>query len=926
MQNRAVFLTLMIFLNAPGAARGQQLPDGKKLTDAHSVTINSMPTAMVLSRDGRYAITLNNGYGTQESGMRQSLSVLELSSDTVTDFPDARLGQNAKQSYFLGLALSDDGKHIYASMSSETDPEGTSKPKKGEEPPTGNGIAVYSFSDGKVAPERFIKIAMPSLPEGKTAARITGKMPAGKLIPYPAGITVVGGAEHEQLLVAENLADDAMLLDAVTGDVIHRFDLSAHKVIPAEYPQSVAVTRDGKTGYVSLWNGSAVAVLDLRNGAVKRKIALSPAKMPAGSGSHPTALLLSPDEKRLYVALANRDEVALINTKTFEVYVNSTKLPGEERLGAYPSALAQTPDGKILFVANAGTNSIYCLGQPMGSSGKTKGVTRSRMAPLSLWFVPTEWYPQALVVQDGRLVIASGKGRGTGPNDVLKQGEKSRKKTFPYIFSLLHGSLTQVDIKEAYAKREHLTAEAVRNNKIGAGGQPVFAGKASPIKHVIYVIKENRSYDQVFGDIPGANGDPSLVMFGADITPNQHKLALEFGVLDNFYDSGEVSGDGHNWSTSATGGDYLEKTIPIAYRGLERTYDFEGEVGNRVPLDDDIADVNETGTGYIWSNVARHGLTYRHYGEYILTGWCNEKKADTSPKEGTPIGEGAPCEKTWISKGERLPAQLGYGANDLSPYPWKIPQVAKNTPTKPELRKHFDAMYPDFNLEYPDQLRADEFLREFRGFVEGRNKGAAQALPNYVLLRLGNDHTSGTKAGVATPAAAIADNDLALGRVVDAVSHSPYWDDTAILVLEDDAQDGPDHVDAHRSIALVISKYSPSSAAKPFVDSQFYSTVNMAKTLESLLGLPPMNANDANAPAIASLFRGNGDHAPFTADFRNRDNGLLYQANPAKGPGAKESAEMDFTHADRADTAKLNAILWQNRMGDKPMPNTRKRF
>jgi hypothetical protein len=231
------------------------------------------------------------------------------------------------------------------------------------------------------------------------------------------------------------------------------------------------------------------------------------------------------------------------------------------------------------------------------------------------------------------------------------------------------------------------------------------------------------------------------------------------------------------------------------------------------------------------------------------------------------------------------------------------------------LRGHFDPHFPDFNLEYPDQLRADEFLKEFQQFVKAREsgKGPGQRLPNYVLVRLGNDHTSGTKAGLASPRAAVADNDLAVGRVVDAVSHSPYWNDTAILILEDDAQDGPDHVDAHRSIALVISKYSPASAEKPVIDSNFYTTVSMMRTLEMLLGLPAMNNNDANSEPIA-LFSGNGQHQPFTADYRNLESGLLYEVNRRDAPGAKESAEMDFTHADRADTKKLNAILWQDHL------------
>jgi hypothetical protein len=245
--------------------------------------------------------------------------------------------------------------------------------------------------------------------------------------------------------------------------------------------------------------------------------------------------------------------------------------------------------------------------------------------------------------------------------------------------------------------------------------------------------------------------------------------------------------------------------------------------------------------------------------------------------------------------------------------------IADNIPTKPELRGHFDPHYADFNMEYPDQLRADEFLREFKGFVRARESGKGELLPSLVVLRLPNDHTAGTAVGMPTPSATVADNDLALGRIVEAVSNSPYWNDTAILVLEDDAQDGADHVDAHRSIAFVISKYSQSSTEKPIVDSTFHTTVSMIKTLEDLLGLPPMNNNDAQAASI-QLFGGNGTQPPYEADHRNLENGLIYTVNLPNAQGSKESAAMDFVRADSVNTELLNAILWGDRKGDVPVP------
>ena len=483
---------------------------------------------------------------------------------------------------------------------------------------------------------------------------------------------------------------------------------------------------------------------------------------------------------------------------------------------------------------------------------------------------------------------------------------------------MIRGSIARVNTADAARDGAKLTQEVIRSNQMeGRTGEIPFPLGGNPIRHVIYVIKENRTYDQVFGDIREANGDPSLVMYGEDITPNQHKLARQFGILDNFYDSGEVSGDGHVWSTSAITSDYTEKTWQITYRGKEREYDFEGYVGDASPMIMGIPDVNEPATGYLWGNLAQHKVTYRHYGEFVNTWWCQDLEQNSPASTGAPTGNPPKCSRKDVKPGEELPAELGGGK---SPYKWAIPMMAYDEANKPELRDHFDPHYADFKVEYPDQFRADEFLREFAGFVEARQAGKGEQLPSFVLLRLPNDHTAGTRAGSPKPDASVADNDLAVGRVVEALSSSPYWDDTAMFVLEDDAQDGADHVDAHRSIALVISKYSPRVTQKPFVDHHFYTTVNMVHTMESLLGLPPMNNNDAWAAVMAPLFTGAGDQPPFQADYRNRDNGLIYEANAPKAPGGKASAKLNFSVADAADSRVLNAILWRAAKGNIPMP------
>ena len=440
-------------------------------------------------------------------------------------------------------------------------------------------------------------------------------------------------------------------------------------------------------------------------------------------------------------------------------------------------------------------------------------------------------------------------------------------------------------------------------------------GETSRIKHVIYIIKENRTYDQILGDLtkdgkPVGNGDKSLTMYGEAVTPNLHKLALQFGVLDNFYDSGEVSGDGHVWSNAAIGTDYLEKTWQQSYRSGERTYDFEGVVAEGLPLVQNIPDVNEPASGYLWGDLAAHGKTYYHFGEYIASVFCDEVKT-ANPQQG-PLLAGRTCAHGEIAPGEALPVEWGGGVNK---WPWSIPLIASNTATKPELVGHFAAEAPDFNLSIPDQVRVDIFLRHLKVWEADRAAGR-DTMPNFIQLRLPNDHTAGTRPGGPTPKASVADNDLAVGRAVEAISHSAYWDDTAFFILEDDAQDGADHVDAHRSLALVISKYAPRKAdGVPFVDSRFYSTVSVVRTMETLLGLPPMNNNDALCSLISTLFTGPGDQAAYDADYANRENGLIYTANQKTAVGAKESMKMDFRHEDRAPAGETECDFVEGRDG-----------
>ncbi|MGO9865143.1 MAG: phosphoesterase [Terriglobales bacterium] len=914
-------LAVCVIARAADRSRRINLPTSKGLTlpvPGYLARTNSFPATIALSPDGRYAALLNQGYGTEESGGRQSIAILDLSNNQLRDFPDDRLSDDysTQQSYFIGLAFSSDGKHLYASMGSITD--ATEKDPTGEKPTSiGNGIAVYKFADGQVTPERFIKIPPQPIADGKEVAFGLRKTPAGTAIPYPAGFAVLPGANGDRLLIANNLSDNAIVLDTSTGKILQSFDLSRSRFIPSAYPYTVVANKVGTKAWVSLWNRSSVAELNLETGKIARWINLARQDDPIAPGSHPAGMLLDRDEKTLYIAIANADTVEAVNLKTGIELPYVVSLDGA---GSVPLGLALSSDGKFLFAASASVDAIAVLGVKPVPDLSAYPNEHMVFAEGPLGFIPTEWYPSALGIAGNDLLIATAKGEGSGPNNMqgTLKGERKRKE-HPYIPTLIGGSIQRLSLADIDKNLAAYTRQVEEDNLFRSdGGKFTFAGGTNPIRHVIYVLKENRTYDQIFGDLPVGDGDQSLTMYGKDITPNEHKLALQFGVLDNFYDSGEVSGDGHLWSTAATTSDYNEKTWPIAYRGKERTYDFGGAVADEIPLEQGIPDVDDPATGFLWDNLARRGLSYRIYGEFIVGVWCKSERV-TSPKEGTPSASTATCPISEIKQGDPLPANVGNPSGGPSPWPWAIPQLKRMRPTKAALRDHYDPLFPDFNTDYPDQLRADEFLREFAEFVKAR--GTAKELPQFTLLYLPDDHTGGTRQGKPTPQASVADNDLAVGRVVDAVSHSPYWDDTAIFVVEDDAQDGADHIDAHRSTALVISKYAP-RAPQPFVDHNFYTTVSMVHTMEALLGLPPMNLFDAHAPLMSPLFSGPGTQSPYHADDQNLRSGLIYQVNGKKAVGAKESSQMDFSKPDAADAKKLNAILWRDAKGDAPMPVT----
>lgn len=927
MRFSTAFSITLLALTA-GALSGQttqytDLPTSKALIGeipGHPQRINSLPMSMAVSPDGRYVVTINAGYGTRESNLEQSLSVLDTQTGTLSDFPDDRTLVNAKQTLYSGLAFSHDGKHIYASIGSISDPEGK------DNDDTGSGIIIYNFVNGKVAPASLLHLSLEPLAAGRKT-KLNGDAESSEGVPFPAALAVLGKQGSEKLLVADNLSDEVLLLDAVSGKVEKRFDLSESDAVPGTYPIALAVTRDERRAYVALWNASEIAELDLTSGTVARKLALLKPESAIAPGTHPCALQIAPGERTMYVALANRDAVAAVNIGTGQLSVKgyfSTRLPGQNYFGAEPEALAISNDGSRLYVADAITDAIAVL------DTKKLNVRPSKeefTEPVG--FIPTEWMPMSMAVVEGKLYVATAKGHGTGPNgqpmEYTASSGRQVTRNSTYIGTLLYGSLASIDSAEIDSNLRGWTSVVLESNRMKSAQQKItFAdGSESRIKHVIYIIKENRTYDQILGDLeqnghPVGNGDPKLTMYGEAITPNLHKLALQFGVLDNFYDSGEVSGDGHVWSTAGIGTDYLEKTWQQSYRGGQRTYDYEGVVANGTPLLEKIPDVNEPRSGYLWGDLATHGKTYYHFGEFIATVFCTDRKraATLNPQQG-PLLAGRDCSRSDIKPGEAIPENWGGGVNK---WPWAIPLIATNTPTKPELVGHFAPEAPDFDLMVPDQIRVNIFEHHLKEWIADRAQ-SKDTMPNFVLLRLGNDHTAGTRPGSPTPKASVADNDLAVGRAVEDISHSPFWDDTAFFILEDDAQDGGDHVEAHRSTVYVISKYAPHGAnGGAFIDSHFYTTVSVLHTMEALLGLPPMNNNDALSSLMAPIFTGPGDQPPYEADRSNDSNGLIYTANAKTAPGAQASMKMDFRHADHADAQKLNVILWRDAMGNAPVP------
>jgi YVTN family beta-propeller protein len=703
---------------------------------------------------------------------------------------------------FVGLAFSTDGSALYASG--------------------GNTDVVYRYrwADDRASLADSIVLA-------PRAARADGTR-------YPAGLAL--SADGRSLYVAENLADSLAVVDVATGTVVQR-------VATGRYPYGVAVGAEGAV-FVSNWGGNTLSVFVLGPDGLRPAPAVA-------AGRHPSALVVNGKGTRLFVASGSTDRVMVVDTRARRVVATLLDPPpaGPDE-GTTPNALALSADGTRLFAAEADANAVAVF----DLSAATADEPAARGADGLAGRIPVGWYPTSLAVLGDTLLVANGKGSGTGPNPDGPQPGRAHPDT-SYTLGQIKGSLSIIPLPPAGGMAlAALSARVERAN----GWDSVHAGGRAypPFTHVIYILKENRTYDQVLGDLPQADGDTSLVLFGRSVTPNHHALAERFGIFDRFFVNAEVSADGHNWSMAAYATDYTQKTTPANYDGGGRTYDYQGENRDQIP-DDDVA---EPAMGYLWDLVQRANISFANFGEFAVT---------RSGPGGTKI----------------------YRA------------------VKPFLAAHTDSTYPGWDLSIPDQHRVDIWVTAFRRWVE------AGQMPSFQIIYLPQDHTSGAQAGAPTPRAMVADNDLALGRIVQALSTSPYWKSTVLFVMEDDAQNGPDHVDSHRSPLLVVSAYNRGG-----VFHRFTNTTDVLRTMEQILKLDALSQFDHYGHPLRDIWQDTPDTTPYTVLTPAVP---LDERNPAQGPAARDSRRLDLATVDAADMDLFNRVLWMAVKGERtPYPGT----
>jgi YVTN family beta-propeller protein len=810
--------------NVPGR-RGAEtlLPNGWRIAPVgRHIQIGDLPLAMAESPDGKYLLVTNNGFA------KPTLKLVDVARRYVRS-------TTSLENAWLGIAWSAAGDRVYSSAGKE------------------NAVRELRQRNGRLTPGAVYPLALakPIPPPPFSDAPVLEQTSfVGGLALDPAGRRLFAVNVLGQTLSAVDLPSGA-----AAGSV-------GSVALPAE-PYTCIVSQDGQTLFVSLWGGSRVLLFDPATLAPKGEIP---------TGEHPNAMALSSDGATLFVACANTNSVwaADVGSRTAREQI-SIALEPKTPPGSTPNALGLSPDGRTLLVANADNNSVAMVdvSRPRESKSRVLG------------WIPTGWYPTgAAFSRDGRTIfVLSGKGlvstpnpRGPQPAIPAAPGQSTR--------DALEGALSFVPVPDAAtlarwtAKVRALTPyrDAHLLSPAGAPADspvPARVGARSPIRHVFYVIRENRSYDQILGDVEAGNGDPELCLFGEDVTPNAHALARDFVLLDNFYVNAEVSYDGHAFSTGAYATDVVEKIWPMNYANRGGEYLSEGGGENRNPY----GNVAAPGGGYIWDACNRAGVSVRSYGEFVQ-----------DPHPDVP---------------RKTPPVLGEFRASRGPY----------SPSVPGLEGKIAPRFPPFDLSIPDNERIDIWLEEFRQYEKDGN------LPRLSIVRIGGDHTNYTLSGSPTPRAMIAENDLALGRLVEEISKSRYWKESAIFVLEDDAQNGPDHVDCHRSPAFVISPWTRRGGK---VDSTMYTTCGMLRTMELVLGVPPMSQCDAAARPMYAAFSATPDAGPWT---HRPPRISIDEKNSEDAPGAAASAAANLTDADLAPDVAFNEILWKSVRGrDSRMP------
>ena len=734
------------------------------------IDLGSMPLGMALAPEGKRLIAVLSGW------REQGIQVVDLESKKV-------LQTIPQEAAFYGVAFSADGKELYVSGGNE------------------DLIYAYSWSNGTATLNKEIILGQKK--PDKTGSR------------YPAGIAV--STKGNLLYVAENVGDALAVVDPSSGRVVQRFSTD-------HYPYAVQVAPDGGV-YVSAWGSNTICIFRaFADGTLSNAGRLV-------VGPRPSALTMSPDGSRLFVALASTDQIAIVDTHAKKVlrYLQD-QAPGAPSEGSTPNALALSHDAARLYVAEADNNAIAVFDV---SEQVSKRAALAAVRPMGR--IPTDWYPTGLLEIDKKLIVLSGKGHGSHANPDGPTPGEAIKRPLGYDLGQLNGSIRMCSADfspAALAQFSRRVAEANEwNQQRDSRGYP-------PFRHVVYIIKENRTYDQVLGDLKEGDGDPNLVFFGKDVSPNHHALALRFGLFDRFFTNAEVSSQGHIWSTAAYVTDFGEKLIPSAYS--DRRGGIDGE------------EIDEPIGGFLWNLAAKNGIWFRDYGEMV------------NGPEGWPV-------------------------------------------TQRDLRADVSPIYPEFNLKIPDQKRADGWIQELHEFV------AKGEMPALEVLHLPSDHTAGGRAGYPTPRAYVADNDLALGRIVEALSQSPFWRDTVVFVLEDDSQAGPDHVDSHRSPFFAISAYN-----HPGTVHRFANTTDVVGAIEDILGLGRMSKFDYFSRPLADVFSPTPDFAPYRSLVPQAD---MKETNPSKGVAAQMSQGLDLRAADRSDGALFNRVLWYMLKPDNAAPS-----